>query len=238
MQINLVTFARTLVVLAPDDDELHERMQEVVGKEYGENVYKAMTHMQRRKLGLVESNIKVVSNEEVEALWVETLQLMFDVRADWTLFWRLLSSLAELPASECSSQPLWASLYPPTPSASEDLGDDSSDEREADAVHEPSDEVKAKLNALVQKWRALEPNAQVMKEANPKYVLREWMLVDAYSAAQCGDFTVVKELEALMANPYADGCGSSDSVAHELERKYFRRTPPAMQDRGGVSFFS
>ena len=58
-----------------------------------------------------------------------------------------------------------------------------------------------------------------MRAENPKYILREWMLVEAYTAAkERGDFTLTHELFDLTAAPYAEG---SDAMA----AKYYRRAP-------------
>ena len=45
-------------------------------------------------------------------------------------------------------------------------------------------------------------------QENPKYVPREWMLVEAYEAANKGDFTRVHDLHQLLQDPYAEGTGA------------------------------
>jgi len=59
---------------------------------------------------------------------------------------------------------------------------------------------------------------EMMKEANSKYVLREWMLVDAYSTADNGDDTVLNDLYDLIQQHYEDG--SQEEVA-----TYCRQAP-------------
>jgi uncharacterized protein YdiU (UPF0061 family) len=64
----------------------------------------------------------------------------------------------------------------------------------------------------IRRWRAaLEEEgdragaqARMLKE-NPKFVPREWMLVEAYDAANKGDFAVVKQLHDLLQDPYGEG---------------------------------
>jgi uncharacterized protein YdiU (UPF0061 family) len=87
----------------------------------------------------------------------------------------------------------------------------------------------------IKRWRALvstQPQvAERMRLANPKYVLREWMLVEAYSQAARGNETELHDLFALIQHPY-DG-GSS-----EQESKYYRRTPEEAHMAGGTAFMS
>jgi len=63
--------------------------------------------------------------------------------------------------------------------------------------------------------------AQQMRLVSPKYVPREWMLVEAYQQAhQQGDkarFDLVKELRDLFQSPYDEHS--------ELESKYYRKSP-------------
>jgi len=41
-----------------------------------------------------------------------------------------------------------------------------------------------------------------MKMFSPKYIPREFMLVDAYTRAENGDYELVKILEKLLSKPY------------------------------------
>ena len=85
-----------------------------------------------------------------------------------------------------------------------------------------------------------------MRLSNPKYILREWMLVDAYSKASPSsiqspmfptlqssraDESMVHELFRLIQNPYEEG----DEEQHE---KYFRRAPDEALNAGGTAFMS
>jgi uncharacterized protein YdiU (UPF0061 family) len=71
-----------------------------------------------------------------------------------------------------------------------------------------------------------------MRLANPKYTLREWMLVEAYSKADpAGDYSDVHELFGLIKDPYGEG--SVDD--HE---KYYCRAPDESLRAGGTAFMS
>jgi len=102
--------------------------------------------------------------------------------------------------------------------------------------------------------------ASRMLHANPKYILREWMLVDAYSKASSssnrqqkqqpfgflggndsssssssssehGDESVIHELFDLIQNPYEEG-------TDEQDLKYYRRAPDHALKAGGTAFMS
>eukprot|EP01043_Picozoa_sp_COSAG02_P055751 COSAG02_NODE_6519_length_3523_cov_4.465537_3_plen_176_part_00 len=69
-----------------------------------------------------------------------------------------------------------------------------------------------------------------MRLASPKYVPREWMLAEAYSAAAAGDYSVVHRLQDLFRAPYEE--------QSEFADKYYRRTPESAKGKGGVAFMS
>ena len=70
-----------------------------------------------------------------------------------------------------------------------------------------------------------------MKQTNPKYTWREWLVVPAYQQAMQGDYRLVKELQAVFSAPY-------DEQSQEVEDKYYRLRPSAFSDVGGVSHYS
>ena len=70
-----------------------------------------------------------------------------------------------------------------------------------------------------------------MDAANPKYVLREWMLVEAYEAAKLsGDFAPSEALQRLTARPYEEG-------TEEETARYYRPAPSAFRN-AGTAFMS
>ena len=70
-----------------------------------------------------------------------------------------------------------------------------------------------------------------MKLVNPKYSLREWLLVPAYRQASAGNYALVRELQEVMTQPYAE-----QSMA--VEEKYYRLKPSEFFEIGGVSYVS
>ena len=67
-----------------------------------------------------------------------------------------------------------------------------------------------------------------MKNVNPKYTLREWFLVPAYQQATDGDYTLIRELQEVMTNPY-------DEQSKETEEKYYREKPSELFEIAGIS---
>jgi uncharacterized protein YdiU (UPF0061 family) len=70
-----------------------------------------------------------------------------------------------------------------------------------------------------------------MKKVNPKYVLREWFLVWAYKLANNGDYSLIKELQEVMTNPY-------DEQSLQIEEKYYKLKPKEMFNIAGISHVS
>lgn len=70
-----------------------------------------------------------------------------------------------------------------------------------------------------------------MKQSNPKYAWREWLIVPAYQQAMQGDYTLVRELQEVLSSPY-------DEQSQRVEDKYYRLKPEAFFNVGGVSHYS
>ena len=70
-----------------------------------------------------------------------------------------------------------------------------------------------------------------MKLVNPKYTLREWFLVPAYEQAKEGNYSLIKELQEVMTQPYTE-------QSKEIEEKYYRLKPSQFFDLAGVSHVS
>ena len=162
----------------------------------------AMREMWTQKLGLGVFNASLVN---------ELFMLLQSTPADYTIFFRELSNIP----NEVSE--LEKSFYA--------KGDENL------------------LNAWqrwLEKWRNHLPItneesrqniSQKMKLTNPKYTLREWFLVEAYEKAQSGDYSVLKELQAVMQKPY-------DEQSDEVEAKYYRKKPRELFSVAGVSHIS
>lgn len=70
-----------------------------------------------------------------------------------------------------------------------------------------------------------------MKEVNPKYTWREWLIVPAYQNAEKGDYSLIKELQEVFSAPYAE-------QSPQIEEKYYQLKPKELFKIGGVSHYS
>lgn len=61
-----------------------------------------------------------------------------------------------------------------------------------------------------------------MRLVSPKFIPREWMLVDAYTKADKQDYTVLKELQRLFENPYGL-IAVENTTENEISKKYFTK---------------
>jgi len=137
------------------------------------------------------------------------MQLMTHSEVDYTIFFRELSHIPE------DVSALKKSFYVKT-----------------------SQQLDEQWQAWLSSWRTLvmkEGNlAEIsasMKQTNPKYTWREWLIVPAYQQAMQGDYTLVRELQEVLSYPY-------DEQSQEVEDKYYRLQPRAFFNVGGVSHYS
>jgi len=79
--------------------------------------------------------------------------------------------------------------------------------------------------------RSREELSRQMKLVNPKYSLREWFLVPAYQQASAGNYSLVRELQEVMTQPYAE-------QSKDVEEKYYRLKPSEFFEVGGLSYVS
>jgi len=70
-----------------------------------------------------------------------------------------------------------------------------------------------------------------MKLVNPKYILREWFVVPAYQQASMGNYSLIRELQDVMTQPYAE-------QSKDVEDKYYRLKPLELFAVGGLSHLS
>lgn len=232
-----------------DPDEVRDDVLRRAQSVFSNAVDEAM----RSKMGLDGSGSEEAEGEADE-LWGEIEPILRSARGDWTLFWRQLTYAA--------------TQYP----ASRDGTDRSSDDYDgimkvllSEGATSPfyedlDDETRSNLRVWIERWhKALTkcnahasmkdgddnrpPPEERMRLANPKYVLREWMLVQAYVKAdpgkspgnpfpaRGGDYSGVHELFDLVRDPYGEG-------SKEMHEKYYRRAPYESLKAGGTAFMS
>lgn len=210
-------------VILAESSNGRKKHEEVLGAflEQGEKLFQMkLKECFRVKMGLLKDN------EAGDYLWEVLEPLMHESRVDWTLFWRQLSYVAD--KFEADSTDYSGMLQALT-------GDS---EGRSYPFYEPlSTDHSLRYEMWIQQWRGelkSEGRAQIgerMKLVNPKYVLREWMLVDAYSSAADGDESILKELFELIQHPYEEG-------SMEEQYKYYVRAHTSALTTGGTAFMS
>ncbi len=142
-------------------------------------------------------------------LFEKLMQLMTDSEVDYTIFFRELSQIPD------DVEPLKKSFYVKT-----------------------SQQIDEQWQSWLLSWRNLVRNegnladiSKTMKQTNPKYTWREWLIVRGYQQAMLGDYSLVKELQEVFSHPY-------DEQSQEIEDKYYRLKPKAFFGAGGVSHYS
>jgi uncharacterized protein YdiU (UPF0061 family) len=180
-----------------------------------------------RQLDEIESGFPKVMQGQLEQMWAaklgldafdaelfsELAKLMMQTPVDYTLFFRELSSVPD------DIESLKNSFYQgPTDTADPEA-------------------MNSRWSAWLEKWQSLtqsgsrEALSSQMKRVNPKYSLKEWFVVPAYQQAAAGDYTLLRELQEVMTQPYIE---QSKSV----ENKYYRLKPPELFEVGGSSHYS
>jgi uncharacterized protein YdiU (UPF0061 family) len=164
-----------------------------------------------------------VDDAAIDTLIAALLPLL-EKRVDWTMFWRLLPALLPQPGSRGGGPTRCVDVTAGAALAA--LGRAVYPGRDAGL-----DSIGAELAAWACSWRALHRGADpggarradvaaAMQRVNPKYIPRQWMLVDCYVRAQEGDYALLHLFEALLTRPYDE--------QPEYEARFFRRAPSAM----------
>lgn len=142
-------------------------------------------------------------------LFGKLMQLMTASDVDYTIFFRELSHIPE------DISALKKSFYAKT-----------------------SQQLDEHWQAWLKDWRdlviknsSLAEISASMKQTNPKYAWREWLIVPAYQKAIQGDYALIRELQEVLSAPY-------EEQSQDVEDKYYRLRPKAFFNVGGVSHYS
>ena len=179
------------------------------------------------KLETIKDGFSHLMQEQIQTMWAtklglttfdaelfkELVVLMLQTSVDYTILFRELSAIPE------DIEPLKKSFY-------------------QEAI--TSQSILTRWSEWLEKWKSLinatspescKTLSQQMKAVNPKYTLREWFLVPAYQQATEGDYTLIKELQEVMTQPY-------DEQSKEIEEKYYRLKPSEFFAIAGISHVS
>jgi len=171
-----------------------------------------MEKMWARKLGLDTYNA---------TLFRELAQLMVQTSVDYTLFFRELSEIPE------DIEPLKKSFY--KDSTHDEMLEKSWSEWLVKWKMHINTSNNIDVNATSPQSR--EKLSQRMKLVNPKYTLREWHLVPAYQQATKGDYSLIRQMQEVMTEPYAE-------QSKEVEEKYYSLKPSEFFKVAGISHVS
>ncbi|WP_299200466.1 protein adenylyltransferase SelO family protein [uncultured Amphritea sp.] len=149
------------------------------------------------------------------ALFRELAALMMETSVDYTILFRELSHLPD------DIGPLRKSFYK-----------GAAYQADPEAMDQRWSEWLTTWNALIDSQPLSRDEISVqMKGVNPKYSWREWFVVPAYQLASVGNYALVRELQEVMTQPYAE-------QSKEVEDKYYRLKPSQFSELGGLSHYS
>ena len=209
-QRNFQMFCKALLPLVTSHKDQMQQLNEIQ-TDFSNVIQTKMQTMWAAKLGL--STFHAALFNELETLMTQT-------PVDYTIFFRELSNVPH------DIEPLKKSFYKNTNHAIADLKD-----------------IEQRWSQWFSKWKSLIGNDDVasphdyqqisrqMKQVNPKYILREWFVVPAYQQAAAGNYSLLRELQAVMTQPYAE-------QSKDMEDKYYRLKPPEFFEVGGLSYYS
>ena len=205
-------------------NEAIEGVRRAVSHTYVDSFHAKLNEGCRQKLGLESWD------DEAQELWDDLFRLMSSQCGkegiDFTLLFRGLTELPPPPRGEDaddSDSGIGAVLRG---AALEDPSGWPSEHTEAWASWAAKYYARVASDA-----RPAAERAEEMALANPKYILRNWMAAEAHEAASRGDFSIVRELHALLRKPYED-------QGDEANERWAQTTPVWARERAGLAFMS
>ena len=207
-------FRMFCTALAPLLESHKNNLQELenIGDGFTEIMQEKMTNMWASKLGLQKFNLNIFN---------ELIKLMLESSVDYTIFFRELSCLPD------NILPLTKSFYGNTINNEKILKSWSEWLKKWKLLINETNPMY--INAMTQE--SSEKLTEEMRQVNPKYTLREWLLVPAYEEAEKTNYKLIKELQEVMTNPYAEQLS-------EVEKKFYREKPSEFFEVAGISHIS
>jgi uncharacterized protein YdiU (UPF0061 family) len=206
---NFHTFCSALRPLLTANQDCLRELDEIQ-RDFPKAMQTQMEEMWAAKLGLATFHA---------ALFSELATLMVQTPVDYTIFFRQLSTVPD------DIGLLKKSFYKTDP--------EGMDQRWAEWLTKWKmlTGVVSTTDATAAAPRSREELSGQMKLVNPKYSLREWFVVPAYQQAAGGAYSLVRELQDVMTQPYVE-------QSKDVEEKYYRLKPLEFFDVGGSSYYS
>tara|TARA_R110001583_G_scaffold66894_1_gene191776 strand:+ start:4204 stop:5907 length:1704 start_codon:yes stop_codon:yes gene_type:complete len=194
--------------------------------------FSTVMHTEMQAMWAAKLGLSTLNNASHKALLSELEKLMVQTPVDYTIFFRELSSIPE------NIRPLKKSFYSTLNNTlnekrahDTDLNTDQMDTRWIEWFVEWKTLLNRDCDANATAPRTYQEVSRQMKLVNPKYILREWFVMPAYQQAAVGDYTLIRELQEVMTQPYAE-------QSKDVEDKYYRLKPLEFFKVGGVSHLS
>lgn len=198
-----------------------------------------------QQLDEIRSGFSKVMQAQMEKMWTAKLglgtfhavlfseleTLMLQTPVDYTLFFRELSMVPDDigPLKKSfyhDSNHAMASMHPTYETDPEEM-----DKRWSEWLTKWKLLIASTSNANAAPSHSREEISRQMKLVNPKYSLREWLVAPAYQQAVAGNYALVRELQEVMTQPYAE-------QSKDVEAKYYKLKPSEFCEVGGLSHLS
>ena len=212
---NFKSFCTALYPLLQESPDALRQLEQI-HREFPEHMQARMEAMWAEKLGLDAFHAE---------LFNELKTLMAQTPVDYTIFFRELSHIPD------DLGPLRKSFYSEKDSAG---GSDTLVERrwsEKKKKWKSLVGIESMTNPTAEQKRTREQIARRMRRVNPKYTLREWLVVPAYQEASQRNYAPLRELQEVMTQPYAE-------QSKEVEAGFYQLKPAQLFNVGGVSHYS
>ena len=221
-QRNFEMFCSALRPLLASNQDSLLALDEVQGG-FSTVMHTQMKKMWAAKLGLDIDTLNTASQQALfSELFSELETLMLQTPVDYTIFFRELSSIPD------DIGPLKKSFYK---TSAQDTESNEMDKRWAEWLEKWKTLLNSSSDANAISSRSHQEISRKMKLVNPKYILREWFVMPAYQQATAGNYSLIRELQDVMTQPYAE-------QSKDVEDKYYRLKPAEFFEVGGLSHLS
>ena len=205
---NFDTFCKALQPLLTSHQSYLQQLDEIRNG-FSKVMQTQMEKMWTAKLGLSTFDA---------ALFNELVTLMVQTPVDYTIFFRELSMVPD------DIVPLKKSFYGSPTS-------EGMDKRWSEWLIKWKLLSDSSTNVNTTAPHSCKELSKQMKLVNPKYSLREWFVMPAYQQATERNYSLVRELQDIITQPYAE-------QSKDVEEKYYRLKPSELFDIGGLSQYS
>ena len=205
---NFHTFCKALQPLLTSHQNYLQQLDEIRNG-FSKVMQTQMEKMWTAKLGLSAFDVE---------LFNELVTLMVQTPVDYTIFFRELSMVPD------DIVPLKKSFY-------ESPTSEGMDKRWSEWL------IKWKLlsgsstNVNTTASHSSKELSKQMRLVNLKYSLREWFVMPAYQQAAERNYSLARELQDVITQPYAE-------QSKDVEEKYYRLNPSELFEVGGLSYYS